>query len=238
MGPDKPVLACVLLLLSVYSCYASSDVDAAMASDDYKVTLSLYYESLCPYCAGFIVNQLRDVVETDLRNIVNLRLVPWGNTQRTPNHTWICQHGRDECVLNVVEACAINIWPDLATHFKFIQCIERFELEGKRAQWQSCFGALGLNPKPVTDCYKTRTGVDLDLRAADETDRLSRPHRFVPWVLVNNKPLAEDYQNFIAYVCKAYRGSNKPEACTSRRFEINLTGIPDTRHPVCYARQG
>lgn len=56
-----------------------------------RVNLSVYYESLCPYCANFIVNNLVKIFQTDLINIVNLRLVPWGNTQIQPNDTWICQ---------------------------------------------------------------------------------------------------------------------------------------------------
>lgn len=59
--------------------------------DDNAIVVSLYYESLCPYCAKFIVNQLVKVFETDLVSIVRLRLVPWGNTKITPNNTWICQ---------------------------------------------------------------------------------------------------------------------------------------------------
>lgn len=59
--------------------------------DDDVIVLSLYYESLCPYCADFIANQLVKVFQTDLSSIVKLKLVPWGNTQITPNNAWICQ---------------------------------------------------------------------------------------------------------------------------------------------------
>lgn len=75
---------------------------------------------------------------------------------------------------------------------------------------------------------------------ADETGHLSPPHRFVPWVVVNNQPLQEvvlskffsiphlflslidlwlflmqDYKNFATYVCKAFKGSGAPQACKS-----------------------
>ncbi|KAK4417222.1 hypothetical protein Salat_2547800 [Sesamum alatum] len=49
------------------------------------------------------------IFQTDLLNIVNLRLVPWGNTQIRSNDSWICQHGVDECQLDVTEACAIML---------------------------------------------------------------------------------------------------------------------------------
>jgi len=57
-----------------------------------KVTLSLYYESLCPYCQAFIKNDLLKLFVEDLIDIVNLRLVPWGNARvLEPNKTIICQ---------------------------------------------------------------------------------------------------------------------------------------------------
>lgn len=227
MASPKPVSAFVLtwVLLFVFISLSQEDGNA-------KVEVALYYESLCPYCAGFIVNQLGNMVQTDLFSIVNLRLIPWGNTQRSAN-SWICQHGRDECVLNIVEACVINVWPNPITHFKVIRCIERLELEGKQSQWQACFASLKLDPKPFTDCFTTRHGIDLELKYADETDRLNPPHRFVPWVLVNNKALQEDFQNFVAYVCKAYTGRSKPAAC-KRLVEINSAEMENSLHQVCY----
>jgi interferon gamma-inducible protein 30 len=57
-----------------------------------KVTLSLYYETLCPYCQAFIKNDLLKLFVEDLIDIVNLRLVPWGNARvLEPNKTIICQ---------------------------------------------------------------------------------------------------------------------------------------------------
>ncbi|KAI5663247.1 hypothetical protein M9H77_22570 [Catharanthus roseus] len=186
-----------------------------------KVTLSLYYESLCPYCANFIVNELVKVFETDLSSIVNLRLVPWGNTQITPNNSWICQHGRDECLLDMVEACVINVWPNPEIHFKFIRCVEDLRLRNMHNNWQSCFDSLGLSQTPIRNCFNTGLAVRLEQGYADETDHLNPPHRFVPWVLVNNLPLQEDYQRFVVYICRSYRGNNSPESCKSEAFVFN-----------------
>ncbi|MCD9644713.1 hypothetical protein HAX54_033134 [Datura stramonium] len=129
-----------------------------VSSSQDKVNLSLYYESLCPYCADFIVNQLVKVLETDLGSIVNLRLVPWGNTQIAPNSSWICQHGTDECQLNTVEACAIKVWSNLEMNFKFISCVERLHLENRHSSWQSCFASTGLSQSPIENCYNNGLG--------------------------------------------------------------------------------
>ncbi|KAM7463929.1 hypothetical protein LguiA_032050 [Lonicera macranthoides] len=189
MASFKPVFAflltILLLPLPISPNHASSNDDDVKVNKDDKVTLSLYYKSFCPYSTNFIANQLRKVFETDLISVINLRLVPWGNTRRT-NNSWICQHGRIECAFDIVEACAIHVWPD-----------------------------------------------PLVLKYADETDRLNPPLRFVPWVLVDNKPLQEDYQNFIAYICKAYSGRRRPNAC-QQQFRINSFRTKISTNKVCY----
>ncbi|WOH08083.1 hypothetical protein DCAR_0727520 [Daucus carota subsp. sativus] len=199
-----------------------------------KVNVSLYYESLCPFCGNFIVNQLRKVFETDLISIVNLRLIPWGNAHRVNNSSWTCQHGPNECLLNTVEACAISLWPDPKVHYKLIQCIERLSLAGKQNLWPSCLGEQRLNQPHMDQCYKSATGNDLQRRDAYETERLQPPHKFVPWVIVNNKTLEQDYQNYVTHICKAYTGPNRPEAC-SRPPEIIPSNIENSDPQVCYA---
>ncbi|KAG5584840.1 hypothetical protein H5410_045274 [Solanum commersonii] len=222
---SRIIITFVLIPLLIFQCH--------VCSQD-KVILSLYYESLCPYCADFIVNQLVKVLQTDLGSIVNLRLVPWGNTQIAPNTSWICQHGTDECQLNTVEACAIKVWSNLETHFKLISCIEQLHLQNKHSSWQSCFASTGLNQNPIENCYNNGLGYRLETAYADETTKLKPAHRFVPWVLVNNQPLQEDYQNFIAYICKAYKGRNNPQACKTKSLEINKINAQDTNPRVCF----
>ncbi|KAL7584302.1 hypothetical protein Lser_V15G42811 [Lactuca serriola] len=201
-----------------------------------KVKVSLYYESLCPYCANFIVNQLgKALYEGNLVSIVDLRMIPWGNTQFAPNNAWICQHGPDECLIDMVEACAIDLLPHSGLWFEMIKCIEELNLQGKHGEWKSCMNSLKIHPQPITDCYQSRKGVDLELKFADETNHLNPPHRFVPWLLVNDKPLQEDYQNFVAYICNAYRGQNKPKACEQHVLETNAFKEANSSHHVCYS---
>ncbi|XP_047976810.1 gamma-interferon-responsive lysosomal thiol protein [Salvia hispanica] len=213
MGCEK-LLVLTFLVAVAHAAADSMQMQPVMASSsDNKVNLSVYYESLCPYCANFMVNHLLKIFQTDLINIVNLRLIPWGNTQIQSNDTWICQHGVDECRLDVIEACAINSWPKVEKHFKFIYCVERLHLMDKHTQWQSCYGANNLDQTPVNNCYNNGLGFQLEMAYADETTKLNPRHRFVPWVVVNNIPLQEDFENFIGYVCRAYRGNKVPKAC-------------------------
>lgn len=79
-----PLLLLLLLLVPPSSSSSSSNYEK-------KVTMSFYYETLCPYCADFIVNHLVKLFQTDLISIVNLRMVPWGNAGIAPNGTFDCQ---------------------------------------------------------------------------------------------------------------------------------------------------
>lgn len=45
----------------------------------------------------------------------------------------------------------------------------------------------------------------------------------------------QDYQSFMAYICNAYRGSPKPEACRSISFEIESTDKSNSVPEVCRA---
>ncbi|CAN6295441.1 unnamed protein product [Urochloa humidicola] len=178
-----------------------------------KVSLELYYESLCPYCSRFIVNRLAGIFEDGLIDAVDLRLVPYGNARVGSNGDISCQHGPYECLLNTVEACAIDTWPDLDEHFRFIYCVEDLVVKREYKSWDSCFQKLGLDPKPVTECYKSEQGHKLELKYANQTNALVPPHRYVPWVVVDGQPLLEDYENFEVYICKAYKGTSPPKVC-------------------------
>ncbi|KAK8683657.1 hypothetical protein V6N13_039710 [Hibiscus sabdariffa] len=221
------VLCCLFLLGSF--CSASR---ISLPSDSNKVSLALYYESLCPFSANFIVNYLPKLFEDDLISVVDLRLVPWGNAKLKGNDTFECQHGPAECLLNTVEACALDAWPKLNDHFPFINCVEALVFERKYLEWESCFEKLGLESKSVTDCYSSGLGKKLDLQYAAETNALEPPHTYVPWVVVDGQPLYEDYENYLSYVCKAYKGAAVPKACSG--VTLNLIQDKETNHPVCY----
>lgn len=98
-------LLVLLSFLSVYACRSSFDdqgINVQSTPEPRKlkgpptkverVELVLYYETLCPYCKEFIVKELMKVFDRDLINIVNLRLVPYGNAHiQDPDNTIVCQ---------------------------------------------------------------------------------------------------------------------------------------------------
>ncbi|PRQ42828.1 putative gamma interferon inducible lysosomal thiol reductase GILT [Rosa chinensis] len=47
----------------------------------------------------------------------------------------------------------------------------------------------------------------------------------------------QDYKNFMAYICKAYKGKS-PEACRSIRYKTESIGNEKSISQVCLAEQG
>ncbi|KAJ8274025.1 hypothetical protein COCON_G00086500 [Conger conger] len=99
-----------------------------------SVEVGLYYESLCPGCRMFLVKQLFPTWIM-LQDIMNVQLVPYGNAQESfdgKKYKFTCQHGEDECLGNMIEACVLNITGSVA--FPIIFCMESaFDVE-KSAQ--------------------------------------------------------------------------------------------------------
>lgn len=218
------------------SSTAASSSSVAVASEE-KVKLTLYYEALCPYCENFIVNYLYKLFDNGLISIVDLKFSPYGNAKIRSNGTIVCQHGEWECVLNTVEACAIHAWPAVSDHFPFVYCVEKLTYEGKYAEWETCFEKLNLDPKPVTDCYSSGFGHELELQYADEIQALKPPHTYVPWVVVDGQPLYDDYPDFISFICKAYKGSNVPQACLGLSHLVKDSANHPSNHNVCYKEE-
>ncbi|XP_071717996.1 gamma-interferon-responsive lysosomal thiol protein-like [Rutidosis leptorrhynchoides] len=226
----------LLLIVFLGSKFSLSFSGSLLSLNEEKVRLTLYYEALCPGCEDFVVNDMYKIFENGLISIVDLKLSPYGNANIGPNGTIICQHGEWECKLNTVEACAIYAWPTVSDHFPFIHCVESLNFEDKYTEWETCFKKLNLDPKPVTDCYTSGIGHKLELQYADEIKALEPPHMYVPWVVVDGQPLYEEYEDFMSFICKAYKGSNVPQACHGLTDPIiaHKDNAKPFNHLVCF----
>nr|KJB74234.1 hypothetical protein B456_011G281300 [Gossypium raimondii] len=231
----QPLIFYILSALAIFWLISPSHSSLDNVND--KTTVSLYYEtSLCPRCASFISNDLVKVFHTDLHTIINLRLVPGSNAEIH------CQHGEEECHLNTIHSCVIHFWPDVKEHLEFIGveigqpccCLKCMQLDDMlqhvyllggpvEALWKNCSEKLRLNEEIINKCYTTGFGYKLLLQYANETAHLKPPQEYVPWVVVNNQPLRQDFENFMKYVCQAYKGDHKPAACKAQPSNLSPT---------------
>jgi interferon gamma-inducible protein 30 len=78
-------LAIAAILLLASAAAAAGEEGAG------KVAVALYYESLCPYSARFVVNHLAEVFVDGLLEVVDLTLVPYGNARIHPGEVISCQ---------------------------------------------------------------------------------------------------------------------------------------------------
>ncbi|KAF9609877.1 hypothetical protein IFM89_018962 [Coptis chinensis] len=230
--------SCGLLRHAIVMSYLALFILLNVSAAPKKVKVALYYETLCPACSNFMVNNLSEIFRNELINIIDLNLVPYGNA-KLHNTTITCQHGPDECFLNTVEACAIHAWPDLNEHYRFIYCIESLVIAEQDYSWDSCFEKTGLPRKPVDDCYYGKTGQQLEVQYAKETDSLKPPHEYVPWVTVNDRPLKENYTDFMSYVCNAYEqiGDHTPRGCRHLPHQVISKAKENEMKLACYAEE-
>jgi interferon gamma-inducible protein 30 len=93
--------------------------------------------------------------------------------------------------LNIIQTCAIRLWPKVTDWFPFIYCLEKLPRATAAQDWKSCVEPSHLDLAPLLECSASPLGEKLELEFAAETDRLQPPHKYVPWVLVNGEPLYE-----------------------------------------------
>ncbi|NXV04996.1 GILT reductase, partial [Cettia cetti] len=213
------------------------------------VELSLYYESLCLACREFLVLKLFPTWLLLPEEMLNITLVPYGNAQErnvSGKLDFQCQHGPEECLGNMMEACLMHEAKNFSTYFAVIFCLESGSSVTKNLEavcpppCPSC-PTLGGLPVPlsaplspqclqiyapevdsgrIAACVQGDTGVALMHHNAQVTEALDPPHQYVPWITVNGKHTdelqAQAETSLLGLVCHLYQGE-KPEICGSSK---------------------
>jgi interferon gamma-inducible protein 30 len=205
----------ILFLISSSQCLESS-----------KIKVELYYESLCPGCQEFIVNQIFPTLQAPgVSDIVDLHLIPYGNAiENLTKHGYEfkCQHGRQECEANMFEACALFLKKeDSKAAFPFIYCMERAlsDSASPSDSADKCAKLFEIDTEKLHECANGPQGNLIMHKFATQTDSLKPAHRYVPWLVVNGVHTEEIQEaitsDMLAFVCKNYSGP-KPRGCPSK----------------------
>lgn len=103
-------------------------------------------------------------------------------------YQFTCQHGPNECLGNLYEVCALN--QSFQVGISFIICLEaqidQFSGDFNLAA-QDCSTKTNVNLEILKNCVNGELGNSLQHEAAEKTNSLSPPHKYVPWVVVDDK---------------------------------------------------
>ncbi|XP_069734288.1 gamma-interferon-inducible lysosomal thiol reductase [Phaenicophaeus curvirostris] len=187
------------------------------------VELSLFYESLCPACRTFLAQQLFTTWLLLPSQVLNITLVPYGNAkERNVSGKWDfqCQHGPEECLGNMIEACLMHEAKDFSTYFPVIFCLESGSSVTKNLEACLQVYAPQLDKDRIAACVQGDVGAALMHRNAQLTEALDPPHQYVPWLVINgehsDQVQAQAEASLLRLICRLYQGE-KPEACGGSR---------------------
>lgn len=177
------------------------------AVESNKITVSVYYEALCPDSRQFILEQLLPAYKLIPDNM-KLDLVPYGkaNTKEENNViSFSCQHGPTECLANKIHACAIKYTAhDHFVQLKYIACMINDNYNPELAG-EKCAAEVKIDYSPIANCSVTNMGALLLKNNGKRTKALNPRATYIPTVELNGahkKPQEEVLQNFFSEVCK------------------------------------
>lgn len=203
-----------ILLITAHITYASSN----------PVEVTLYAESLCPYCAAFIQDN-NHLILNDLADILSFHYVAYGNARLDQYGALQCQHGSKECELNRVINCVQDLHPDQNQWLPFVVCLESdTDTENQPDEMViTCSKATALDPSPILSCAAGAKGDELEKKAAEETGKLIPQHTYVPWLVINGVAVGQDMDKMEKFVCVATEPEARPDICYSDPGPPNFT---------------
>eukprot|EP00794_Sanderia_malayensis_P007992 gene7992-8850_t len=156
-----------------------------------KVFVKVYYESFCPDSEDFILQQLFPTYEKLYDSgIFNLSLIPSGNVEETKkSDQWVfkCQHGKQECLGNLIEICAISELGSIVKWMPYIYCLQKRKATPENAV--ICAKEQGFDYGQIKSCIDGPLGNKLQHEMVLKTAALKPPHTFIPWITINDVSL-------------------------------------------------
>ncbi|NXR12774.1 GILT reductase, partial [Semnornis frantzii] len=198
------------------ACQAESHCANLSSPAAPPVEVTLFYESLCPACRWFLVQQLFTTWLLLPAEALSITLVPYGNAEvgagpaqcrgcspwccqacsdwlfaqeRNVSGKWQfqCQHGPEECLGNMIETCLMHEAKNFSSYFPVIFCLESGSSVTKNLEACLQVYAPQLDLGRIAACVQGDMGAALMHHNAQLTQALDPPHQYVPWVVINGK---------------------------------------------------
>ncbi|BFF91970.1 GILT-like protein 2 [Drosophila madeirensis] len=170
-------VSCLLMCIVALAGARRHHARVTEASD--KLAITLYYESLCPYCMEFVTTQLGpSMMVKDRLPFTDLQLIPYGNANLDDDGNVVCQHGEDECDLNAWHGCILQ-HHNITESVQMIACMMR----GKKNRLDTCADHYRIDVSDVKNCRKSRSVNDILAEYGKETALVN--HEGVPAVAVD-----------------------------------------------------
>lgn len=215
-----------------------------------KVSVTVYYESLCPDSKRFFTSQLYPTLQTNLSKWVNLTLVPYGKSNQTNlgDDQWkfTCHHGPFECQGNKIQACALHEI-ELSTPTPanagfnpiaagFINClmdktVKQLDPVNRTPTYdfpiRNCSEINHVQQfAQIENCAGHSDGGKLLAKLGDMTVQFQNPLKSVPTIVFNEKYNEEDSKlastNFVKVLCQHIKDDQLPE-CKSASSTMTLS---------------
>jgi len=220
----------IFLILFITLSHPAFAKPKSVYNKDPNVVVSLYYESLCPYCKSWISDELIPTYEK-LQNYMTVEFVPYGNAQQQEDgDTWTftCQHGPRECTGNIQQSCLLKYVTDPDEFIYVIHCIEDSDIITSKDNIEKCLkdhsGATDETIDTIIQCAASEEGTQLHHEMGVVTDNLKPKHEYVPWVTFNHvhseNSDTEDCQfDLFRCLCRDYL-PDVPECITYKKKNV------------------
>jgi len=207
----RTVVLAALLLLGTAAAMPQVDNDTP------KLNLTVFFETLCPDCINFFVNQLHPTM-AELGDYMTVDVTAYGFSSDTPaaggGYSFTCQHGPNECYGNKMMACARQHLPSPASYIQFAVCAMVSKYPPYAAQ--DC--ASSMEEYAAIYACETSTEGEVLLHDIGVLQKEAAPNmNWSPYMIVDGKhtaTLQDDAEHHLKQlVCDQY-GGVKPAACT------------------------
>jgi len=200
-----------------------------------KVKLEIHYETLCPYCSELIGTSLQPIwKDPDFSERIEISMFPAGNVLAVPikevsdgfrffhpelenqgfGHVFQCQHGEQECLGNMVQACVIKLLENPSDYLPFLFCMESPSQESSVEKTAfECLKESKISPDEILNCTQSPSANSMMFAISNYSNSLTPQRQYVPWVTINGDHQEEaDGGDLLGPLCRAL-DAPLPAAC-------------------------